>query len=660
MPVSPRNQDDLATLDSNNPASGNGKVSVLESKIASTNGAMSKYTAQPIPSTETRDEIPKADFDTWLRCDSDDLSLYYDESKSSDDQTESSNLIASSIMDQRDGAATSVASDPEKKQELEVTLQNLGIDLNGQDLMNPKDAIPIAEETVDESKSTDGSSSENKFDEDCSTLNFSVSVPDAESAKGTIGDATPNLLPASKSEEERVGPPTDSQLKNMLKGLQNSKTLAEADESIKALDMALDNRVVPDKTDRIHIADTITKLDGNHIIMEAMEKWQTQSSEIADVATCLMVALTQILPEASKAIAKVGLDNIVKTAKGKPNNYFLRGNVLALLLNLSTLEDETTKKAISTDSCIDVVVQTMQKWPDKAYIQKCGAGYFVRINMMQAEEKENAKLKEEEQAKDSEEVPVVAVKEVPKIEAKAATQTLGGKPPVAPQQGEIPPSEEEVAKMLRKLRDTRNGESAAEAVKTLVRATDSRLIKSVADRKNVAERIVRMNGVAAIILALEKWFAKSENFAYYAMTVLVSVSKFAGGSRQTIATIGCKTVLDTAGRYADDYYIRGNVLFLLQNLANHKHAGTKYEVAESDCIDCVVDTMQRWPDDESIQHCGCDYFARIVSISGMPAKLHAREIDVLLLGVMDTFQQKQNEKICDKARAVMDKIHQDE
>jgi hypothetical protein len=319
-------------------------------------------------------------------------------------------------------------------------------------------------------------------------------------------------------------------------------------------------------------------------------------------------------------------------------------------------------------------MKTMQAcWPGKPYVQKCGAGYFVQNNEINAALRERQRgfvsrdhasvmlpfssesSNEGDVVHDSEEQEG-ADNEMEQEKTQEAEVDPSEAKTTVPEPLAVQPTEDDITAMLRSLRDSRNAGEAEASIKALVRSTDSRVIKSVKVRKSVTTKIVRQGGVFAIIVALEKWHEKSEGFAYHALTLLVSISKFVAKSRKSIATIGCKTVLDTAKMYQDDYFMRGNILALLQNLSNEKDKSTKQEVAADEYIDCVVETMKKWPDDSYIQSCGCDYFARIGKMEGMTAQLRAKRIGSLMGEVLDNFHEV-DANVYSRARNVMEMIH---
>jgi hypothetical protein len=678
MAKSPRNQD-VSTIDSNDPVTAvstfDAKKEVISNPSASNDELDSillqqeRDQAEDVQNTEpSREEAHDSSksFDSWLVKSDSDVSIFEDKEQSDDDQAEV--------------PSTETSEQP-------------GDDIPQLEMPAEKESIENGAESVQSTKEKQDLRSENAEHE---------SVED----KHITSVESPECI---NQEEHSIAAPTDDEIRNLVTSLRDSDVLSKADESIKALDMALDSRVVTEKSARNHTAEKIVESDGVAIIIDAMEKWQQQSVEVVDVGTCLLVALTQVVPGACHSIAQTGLGGIVETAKQHPENYFMHGNVLALLINLSTVDDETTKQEVSSDQYIDHVMKTMQAWPDKPYIQKCGAGYFVRINdikaalrdrnegsvsgdcasvmlpyssesnivgdVVQDSEKQEGQDNKLEQEK-PQETDMEPSEANATVSAALAVQPTKDKmnnemEQERPQEAELEPSEakttvpaplavqpteDDITAMLRSLRDSRNAEEAKASIKALVRSTDSRVIKSAKVRKSVTAKIVRQGGVAAIIVALEKWHEKSEDFSYHALTLLVSISKFVAKSRKSIATIGCKTVLDMAKSYQDDYFMRGNILALLQNLSNEKDESTKQEVAADEYIDCVVETMKKWPDDSYIQSCGCDYFARIGKMEGMTARLCAKRIGSLMGEVLDNFHEV-DDNVYGRARNVMNVIH---
>jgi hypothetical protein len=649
MTKSSRNLD-VFTVDSNDPVSAfstfDARKEVISNPSASNDELESTLSQQERDQAEdvqnnnepSRDEAHDSDnsFDSWMDKSDSDASIFEDKEQSADVQAE----VPSTETSEQPGDDTL---------ELEEDADYL--------VEEGKLEMPAEKESIEHDTEKQDSRSESSRHESVEEKH----VTSIESSE------------CIKQEEHSIAAPTDDQIRNLVTSLRDSDSLSKADESIKALDMALDSRVVTEKSARNHTAEKIVELDGVAIIINAMEKWQQQSVEVVDVGTCLLVALTQVVPGACQYISQTGLGDIIEIANQHPENYFMHGNVLALLINLSTVDDETTKQQVSSDQYIDHVIKTMQDWPDKPYIQKCGAGYFVRLNEIKAalRERKGGSVSEDcasvmlpYSSESNNEGDVVQDSEKQEGHDIEMEQEKPQETDMDPSEANatvsaalaVPPTGDDINAMLRSLRDSRNAEEAEASIKALVRSTDSRVMKSAKVRKSVTTKIVRQGGVATIIVALEKWHEKSEDFSYYALTLLVSISKFVAKSRKSIATLGCKTVLDTAKSYQDDYFMRGNILALLHNLSYEKDKSTKQEIAADEYIDCVVETMKKWPDDSYIQSCGCDYFARIGKMEGMTALLCAKRIGSLMGEVLDNFHEV-DDNVYGRARNVLDMIH---
>lgn len=207
---------------------------------------------------------------------------------------------------------------------------------------------------------------------------------------------------------------------------------------------------------------------------------------------------------------------------------------------------------------------------------------------------------------------------------------------------EAGPSEQEIGIMLQNLRESKTLEDATESIKALYsllsgQGTDQRL------RATSAETMAQLNGVGAILMALQRWFPfPREEFSTFAIRSLIQICCYYPKAKDNIVNIGgVGTVLAAAEIHFEDTLVTANSVGLLCNLSSD--AGTKQDVANEKSIDFVVRAMKRYPNHRFIQRNGCAYLSCIGEIEGMNRTFRRREIDSLLLHTFNSFRERENE-----------------
>lgn len=169
--------------------------------------------------------------------------------------------------------------------------------------------------------------------------------------------------------DRRRGMLTEREIGNLLRNLRRSSTLEEAMESMRELYAPLNTET--DQFFRQNAAQKIGKLDGVGTTLMALTKWHEQSMEFCYLAFQLLIRITFFVPRTKRfVINSGGMKTIVAAVKAHDGDYLFKSSVAGLLCNLSLGVDEDTKAEIAGEECIDFVLDAMEVWPDKEYVQK--------------------------------------------------------------------------------------------------------------------------------------------------------------------------------------------------------------------------------------------------------------------------------------------------
>eukprot|EP00980_Cylindrotheca_fusiformis_P011520 scaffold2708_cov119-Cylindrotheca_fusiformis.AAC.8 len=179
--------------------------------------------------------------------------------------------------------------------------------------------------------------------------------------------------------------------------------------------------------------------------------------------------------------------------------------------------------------------------------------------------------------------------------------------------------EEEVKNTLRMLRKSKGVREASDAIMTLEKFDCYEDYDEDA-RLSAAQTIFRNGGIGAILLAFEKYHSKSDCVAEYAIRTLVCVSNCVQESVTSIINFGgLQTAMAAATskklKLADHNGFRSHLIGLVANLSSTTDLEAKLEVATEDCVDFVISTMKKWPNDTYVQKEGCSYFLNISTLN---------------------------------------------
>ena len=163
------------------------------------------------------------------------------------------------------------------------------------------------------------------------------------------------------------------------------------------------------------------------------------------------------------------------------------------------------------------------------------------------------------------------------------------------------------------------------------------------------------DGVAMILIALTRWYDKCEDMANLAIRSLVCITYYEDSSKQQLATIGISQILETANRYCESYSVRLHTVSLLGNLACTGEE-MAMEVATDECIDIVMETMKKWPEDPYSQRSGVRYLQYIGEIEVIKERVKQLKVLSVLAHAADISRNGAEEdykRACDTAKMYM-------
>ena len=215
---------------------------------------------------------------------------------------------------------------------------------------------------------------------------------------------------------------------------------------------------------------------------------------------------------------------------------------------------------------------------------------------------------------------------------------------------ESAPTKDDIKTMLRTLRDSTTASDAEDAMKDLYDAINE-------EKKSVTKAIVEQHGVGIILVALAKWYKDSENVARVAIRSLVTITCYQSSTTEHIATVGISQILTTANQNRDNLNIRQHTVSVLVNLVLACTEETiSSEVATDECIDMVMKTMKKWPEDPQIQRTGAKYFLIISKIETIRERANQARVLPVLANAVEVFRTGTKEHYrlaCDAAKMYM-------
>eukprot|EP00980_Cylindrotheca_fusiformis_P012310 scaffold3015_cov122-Cylindrotheca_fusiformis.AAC.5 len=181
----------------------------------------------------------------------------------------------------------------------------------------------------------------------------------------------------------RRGRLTEKQINDMLRKLRRAATVDMAIEAIREIYKPLNTE--SEKSMRRDAASKIARFDGVGNSLIALEKWYTESQEFSYLVFQLLIRITFFVPSTKSFIVNSGgISTIVDAVKQheESDDYLFKSSALGLLCNLSLDVEDHTKAEVASEECVDLVIETMKRWPEKEYAQKRGCIYFYEVGQL--------------------------------------------------------------------------------------------------------------------------------------------------------------------------------------------------------------------------------------------------------------------------------------
>eukprot|EP00980_Cylindrotheca_fusiformis_P005568 scaffold1183_cov114-Cylindrotheca_fusiformis.AAC.1 len=182
---------------------------------------------------------------------------------------------------------------------------------------------------------------------------------------------------ASQHQQHNASILTADQLRRTLNNLRDAKTSEDAHASMLVLDQALDSHAVLRK----QTAERISNLYGVSTILVTFTRMYSQDSDFCGVVIHFLVNMTYLLPNTIPLIVAAGLRTVQLAATTYPKDYVVSSNTVGLLHNCSEY-DHDIRLEVSKDSCLDIVVRAMLRWPTSSYHQERGSLYFYEMSLV--------------------------------------------------------------------------------------------------------------------------------------------------------------------------------------------------------------------------------------------------------------------------------------
>lgn len=163
-------------------------------------------------------------------------------------------------------------------------------------------------------------------------------------------------------------------------------------------------------------------------------------------------------------------------------------------------------------------------------------------------------------------------------------------------------TDRQVSTLLRNLRRSRYASEALESVQELYVPLNTETSREY--RQDAAEKIARLDGVATIQMALEKWYLESRELCDMAFQLLIRITFFAPRAKRFIVNSGgVTTIISAANAHVKDkdYNFQSSAVGLLCNLSLDIEDDLKREVADEECVDFVIKTMEMFPGKHYVQ-----------------------------------------------------------
>eukprot|EP00547_Thalassionema_nitzschioides_P013194 CAMPEP_0194260998 /NCGR_PEP_ID=MMETSP0158-20130606/45801_1 /TAXON_ID=33649 /ORGANISM="Thalassionema nitzschioides, Strain L26-B" /LENGTH=180 /DNA_ID=CAMNT_0039001103 /DNA_START=106 /DNA_END=645 /DNA_ORIENTATION=+ len=168
-------------------------------------------------------------------------------------------------------------------------------------------------------------------------------------------------------ENAAVVAPSKEQLDNFLKNLRNSNSIREATDALIVMVEELPSDITSGHYIIMRDADSISRLaarlEALGTILTAHQQWYAQCGVFSLRALDSLARTAGTDSMAWSFIVKIGgMKTILATAKMHETKYDVIKVVLFLLWNIAIKADDGIKEEISTDECIDIVLEAMRRW----------------------------------------------------------------------------------------------------------------------------------------------------------------------------------------------------------------------------------------------------------------------------------------------------------
>lgn len=162
---------------------------------------------------------------------------------------------------------------------------------------------------------------------------------------------------------------------------------------------------------------------------------------------------------------------------------------------------------------------------------------------------------------------------------------------------------------------------------------------SVVSVSPYVQAVLEAGGTVSMLVALEKWYRKSEECSLLAMGGLATLVVSDPSSAFTIASIGAiTTIFHVVKQYPKSQMVVSDAIEVLCSLAGQ--VVTRRLVASEDCRELVQTAMAQFPMDEGVQLEGCEYFLEIAKLDGMKEDLlREKKLGKLLGHALDQFRE---------------------
>lgn len=191
----------------------------------------------------------------------------------------------------------------------------------------------------------------------------------------------------------------------------------------------------------------------------------------------------------------------------------------------------------------------------------------------------------------------------------------------------------QIRDLLHEVRDANDLDQVGNAIMAL----DQILEQDEEIAEPTAHCIAANFGAATLLISLEKWQPYSGQVAGLTLHTLVNITHYAKDTIPLILETGIRTVLAAARRHPQDYLVRSCTTGLLYNICDELDEDSKICIADDNCINSVLESMEMFSEDQYIIDRGCHYLHETGVNAQVKKSLIEKEACLLLESAMDTF-----------------------